>query len=260
MNIDISQFGFDDSESAVYVALLELGQGTVSQVTKEAGISRTLGYHVLEKLAQKNLVDKGIIKSKQIYTAKHPRQLLTYVQNKERTWKKKSDEMSQLLPYLNGLFDSGIKPTIRHQEGSKGLISLYEEKLYATTDILSVLDVESWQTPEFWTWAQDYHVKRSRKNIHERILLLDTEKGKEWVRNYKGVPKSTTYRWVHAEHVKKLLSFGGAIDTYDDSIMLSILDAPTKVGMIIESKTLANIVRAMFELAWESAEPVVFKK
>jgi hypothetical protein len=149
---------------------------------------------------------------------------------------------------------------MRYQEGVKGVVTLYEEKLLSSTDIVSVLDVESWKTPDFWDWAIEYHKRRTRHKVHERILLLDTHEGRAWVKEYKGKPTYTTYRWVKAEHAKKLLSFGGAIDTYDSSIMLSILDVSTPVGVIIENKTLANILRAMFDLAWEAAEPVVFKK
>jgi sugar-specific transcriptional regulator TrmB len=258
MAIDTTQFGLDESEDAVYVALLELGTATVTEITKKANITRTLGYHVLERLLQKNLIDEILSKNIKTYKAKHPQQLARYVKQKKQRWKRRAEEIDTMLPELVNLYTTDSKPSIRYQEGVKGLISLYEEKLQSSTDILSVLDVESWKTPEFWDWAQEYHGRRMRKKIHERILLLDTPEGRRWIDEYRGTPRYTTYRWVSKEYAKKLFQFGGGIDIYENNVMISLIDTPKKTGMIIEGDILANILRALFELAWESAEEIVF--
>jgi sugar-specific transcriptional regulator TrmB len=55
----ISQLGLDETEGKVYLALLELGPATVDEITKKAGINRTLGYYALEKLGWYGLVDRA---------------------------------------------------------------------------------------------------------------------------------------------------------------------------------------------------------
>jgi sugar-specific transcriptional regulator TrmB len=256
----LQQFGLDESEAAVYMALLQIGAASVSQMTKKAGMTRTLGYHVVDKLVAKELIDEVVSTKKKIYKVKHPTYLKRYVAKQKKHWEIKLEDLDTLLPEFVQLYTTDNKPTIRYQEGVRGLISLYEEKFQSKTDILSVLDVESWKTPELWDWVQEYHVRRKRSKVSERILLLDTPEGRRWINEYKGVPKYTTYRWVSTAYAKQLLQYGGGIDIYDQSVMISLLDTPKKTGMIIEGGILSNVLRAMFELAWQSAEPVNFER
>lgn len=260
MNIDLTQFDFDTTESAVYMALLQLGQSSVTEITEHAGITRTLGYHTLDRLETKGLIDQIGTEGKKMFRVKHPRALEQYIAKKEATWQKKHAKVQSLLPELTQLYVADDAPAVRFKEGVSGIKELFEEKLQQDQEVLSVLDVESWQTDEFWDWAQEYHTRRTRKHINERILLLDTPAGRTWVDNYFRIPRHTTYRWISTETAKKLLQFEGVVDIYGDNVMISLLKTRKKMGIIIEGGILANILRAMFELAWESAEPVAFTK
>ena len=91
MKYDLTEFGLDEAEAAVYSAFLEIGTATVSEVTKAAGITRTLGYHVIDKLIKKGLVDGVLSESKKLYRANHPRSLSNYVKKREKEWQRKSE-------------------------------------------------------------------------------------------------------------------------------------------------------------------------
>lgn len=47
--------GFDQKESKTYLALLELGQGTATKISKQAQLKRAIIYHVLERLKKKGV-------------------------------------------------------------------------------------------------------------------------------------------------------------------------------------------------------------
>ena len=53
MNIEyfekLTSLGLQDNEARVYLALLELGRGNVTEVSKAAGLNRTSGYDILER-------------------------------------------------------------------------------------------------------------------------------------------------------------------------------------------------------------------
>ncbi|EKD44043.1 MAG: Transcriptional regulator, TrmB, partial [uncultured bacterium] len=159
----LKQFGFDEDESKIYLALLELGPSTVTEVTKKAGITRTLGYVVLEKLGLQGLVTRTKDGSKKMkYVAEHPRNFVQYVKNKKNSWERRIGKAESLLPDLLAVYKEKDKPVIRYQEGIKGITSLFEESLQSKTEILSVTDVESWQDPEFWQWAKSYNRERNK--------------------------------------------------------------------------------------------------
>ena len=52
----LAVFGLSAKEAKVYLALLELGPSTMTEVARVANINRTTGYPVLETLAAKGLV------------------------------------------------------------------------------------------------------------------------------------------------------------------------------------------------------------
>ena len=67
--------GFSEKEVLVYLALLELGKGTVTQISKKAGINRPTAYHVLSSLESKDVVKASGKEPKQEYVAESPDQI-----------------------------------------------------------------------------------------------------------------------------------------------------------------------------------------
>ena len=70
--------GFGEKEAIVYVSLLELGKGTVSQISRKAGINRTTGYEILDSLLNKGVVNLSGKEPKAEYAAESPESLALY--------------------------------------------------------------------------------------------------------------------------------------------------------------------------------------
>jgi len=254
----LKQFGFDDDEAKIYVALLELGPSTVTEITKRAGITRTLGYIVLDKLGVLGLVTRVHDGGKKIkYSAEHPRNFVQYVKNTKNIWERRLESAEQLLPELLSAYRIEEKPVLRYQEGIKGITTIFEESLQSKSEILSVTDVESWQSPEFWDWAKSYNRERNRHKVKERILLLDTPKGREWIKSYRPSPY-TSYRWVTREQAKGLLEFGGELNIYDNKVVVALPKKSQRMIAVIESKVFHDILRSMFEIVWGVARSVKY--
>ena len=248
----IKQSGLDETETKVYLALLQLGPSTVSEITKKAAITRTLGYHVLQKLGIYGLVDESASAgARRVFTAEHPQRLLQFVKNKKNAWERKLKDVEDGLPELVSLFKVAEKPTIRYQQGAEGVKRIFDETLNSKTEILSILDAEGWDTPEFESWGENYNRERGKKKIHEKILLLDTQSGREWMKNYKGSFKYTEYRWIKREQLPGIEDFGGEINIYENKVVMA-LHKPVEMGVMIESKALANLLKGMHCLAWNS--------
>jgi sugar-specific transcriptional regulator TrmB len=251
----INQLGLDDTEAKVYLALLELGPSDVTEITKKAGITRTLGYHVLEKLGWYGLVDRVSGKSKvMVYTAEHPRRLLQHLKNKKNSWEKKAKHVETLLPKLFSLYKIADKPVVRYQQGEQGLKNIYAESLESETEILSIADLEGWDMPEFKKWGQDYNRERGKRKIHERLIILDTQKGRDWMNDYKGSYRYTHVRWIKREQLPGIEDFYGEINVYNGNKIVFITHSPHKMGVVVESRELTRILTALYELAWQVAK------
>ena len=248
--------GLTETEVKVYEALLSLGPSLVSDISRKAGISRTLGYHALEKLAIDGLVSRVSGERKRLrYSANHPQSLMQYVKNRSNLWQRRVDEVERLLPNLVSLYKVAEKPVVKYQEGVEGVKAIYDQTLEAQEEILSFLDIEGWDTPELRTWGKQYNAERSRRKIHERILMLDTPQGRAWMKDYRGSFKFTDYRWITAEQLPGIAEFGGEINIYENKVVMALLKKPNLMGVMIESTALTNLLKGLFELAWHQGRP-----
>ncbi len=253
-----TQLGLDATEAKVYNALLELGPSTVTEITKKARITRTLGYHVLEKLEWYGIVGRAGGEGKKMkYAITHPQSLLQFVRNKKESWEARERQAEHVLPQLVSLFHDAEKPIINYQHGVEGVMSAHEDLFEAKTEVLTISDVSVWRDSEFWDWAKDMQRKRQRRKVKERMLFLDSPPDREFIRQYMEHMPETQCRLIKPEKLKGLADLGGEIHVYDKKVLLAVVKKPNRMGMVIESSVFANIIRALFDLAWESAEPMV---
>src|SRR3989338_6829043 len=82
LKLQLQSFGFGEKETTVYVALLELGKGTVSQISRKAGINRTTGYDILASLSNKGLVTISGKEPKSEYAVEPPESIVRFLKQK----------------------------------------------------------------------------------------------------------------------------------------------------------------------------------
>ncbi len=247
----VQDLGLDENEANIYQALLELGPSTVSQITKKAGITRTFGYQILEKLSIHGFVNRVSGDGAKIrFVAEHPRRLVQYIQNRKNQWERRLKDAEDRLPDLVSLYKFAEKPVIKYQEGLEGLKTIFQETLESKEEILSILDIEGWDIPELGQWGKAYNKERSKRKIKERILILDTPKGRAWMKDYRGSFTYTKYRWIKPEMLRSIREFGGEINIYENKVVMALLKKPNIMGVMVESTALSNILKGLFELAW----------
>ncbi len=256
-HINLESIGLEESEAKVYKALLELGPSTVREITDKAGITRTLGYHVLEHLGLYGLVNRVSGTGKKIqYSANHPRSLVQFVKNKKNAWTRREEEVTELLSDLVSLYRDAEKPVVRYQFGIEGAKTMFWETLEAKTEIIGISAADAWEDFALRSWVNTYTAERARRRIHERLLVLDSEDVRQWVfKNYAGSKKYTSFRFISREQLPSILNFGGEINVFENKIVFAITRRPHEMGVMLESAPLVNIFKGLFELAWLQAVP-----
>lgn len=255
----VKNIGLDTNETKVYMALLELGSATVTEVSKKAAINRTTGYDVLERLAVKGIVGYASTKGTKIkYRAEHPSVLINFLERQQKSYSNKLAKLKKQLPELEFLFKQEKKPQIKFFEGIEGVEQIYAETLKSKEEILSVGDTEEWAAPDLVAWGKNYNRERARLKIQERILLPYSKKTLSWFENYPTTLKYTQYRILPKDIVNYL--FYSEINIYEDKVMIALLKKPHRMGVLITSQEFANILKAMFEVAWIGAKEYKPKK
>jgi len=241
----LKQAGFLDKEIAVFLALLELGRGVVSEISRKAGVNRTTGYVILDSLVKKGLASISGKEPKQEYMAEPPENLLKYFNEESKKQRFIVDEITRALPELASFYNAGDRPRVRFYEGLDGLKQVYEDTLTAKNGIVAYATFDDMHKtlPGYFP---GYYKRRAAKGIHARGIAPATPLAKERLKM--GNEEARDLALVPVDKY----NFSPEIDIYDNKIMIA--SWKEKLGIIIESNEIADAMRKIFELAWAKAK------
>lgn len=239
-------FGLSEKEAKVYLSLLELGSGSVSDIARRARVTRTNTYHLLNALQSYGLVSSNESKSsKSIFSAEKPERLIHMMREKLQEAERRYSDVKDLLPEIKSIYHNPEqKLSVRYYEGVEGIITAYEDTLTAKTKILGYASVEH-QHSFFPGYFPEYYERRTKKGIAVECFLAET---KDSLR-IKALDKKQLRK---TQIIPENFKISPEINIYDDKI--AILSLKEKFGVIIESDDVADAFRKMFTLAYERAE------
>lgn len=241
----LQSFGLSDKETTVYIALLELGKGTVTQISRKAGINRTTGYDILSSLANMGLATISGKEPRSEFAVEPPHAITSYLKKMAEQTAEQIKRSEEIIPELTLLYAKQNRPKIKFYEGSEGLQHVYEDTLSSSEPIRAYANVDDVHKalPNYFP---DYYKRRAKKNISIRAIFPKTQESKlltthntEEKREVAFVPADKYY-------------FSPEINIYDNKVMIaSWLE---KLGVIIESAEIADAMKKIFELAWAEAK------
>ncbi|MBI3231903.1 MAG: TrmB family transcriptional regulator [Candidatus Doudnabacteria bacterium] len=132
MNIEsiLKNFGLNEKETAVYLALIRLGPSPVRLLAIKSGVNRGTTYDILKSLIGMGLVSYFNRQSHQYFAAEPPEKLLSALDDKAQGLESLRKAIEASLPQLKSLFENqGGKPAVKLYEGIKGIKSILEDVL-----------------------------------------------------------------------------------------------------------------------------------
>lgn len=245
LKMNLQSFGFSEKETTVYVAILELGRGTVSQISRKAGINRTTGYDILSSLANKGLVTISGKEPKSEFAAEPPQAITAYLKKVAEQTAEQIKKSEELIPELNLIHTKQNRPKIKFYEGSEGLKQVYEDTLTSTEAIRAYANVDDMHKglPNYFP---KYYKRRAEKGVAIRAIVPKTPTGEDRASHDKEEKREIVF--VPPEKYY----FSPEINIYDNKIMIA--SWREKLGVIIESAEIADAMKKIYELAWAEAK------
>ncbi len=237
--------GLSENESRVFLVLLELGKGTVTQITRKAGLNRTTGYDILDNLVTKGLASISGKEPRQEYLAESPDKIIILLENQLSEKKKQLEKIKNILPEMKSLHNVLGRPKVRFYEGMQGLKDVYEDTLTSSEEIRAYATVDDMHKA-MPTYFSTYYKRRAEKNISIRAIIPETPTGK--ARSMKDVEEKRQSKLISADKYY----FSPEINIYDNKVMIA--SWREKLGIIIESAEIADAMKKTYELAWIGAE------
>jgi len=173
----LEEVGLSKNESKIYLALLELGSVTVTQIADKTKLHRSNVYDALERLISKGIVTYIYVNDVKHYQATEPENLLNLVKEKEL-------HLTQIIPELKLLHGlSKTKPRAQIFEGMPAFkLACYELLKYGKP--LYMIGIPKDVPYRVRHWIDNFHrerIKRKIEFIHiynhgakERIKYLNT--------------------------------------------------------------------------------------
>lgn len=243
MELELKNIGLSEKEAKVYLALLELGQGTVQEAAKKALIPRATAHLAIEQLGRLGLVSFHETKGKRMVSAEFPERLLRLLDRDEQEIKIKRAEVIKILPRLKVLYDQAReKPRVRFFEGKEGLKAMQEDFLRTKAqDVLEIFPQSEYENLFPLHEREAYVQRRKHKVPHGKILYTRKEGSVQYTSG------------LEAKYLGDKPAIAADISIYGNKISFSVFRGKP-IGIIIESKEIAETMRVLFQLAWGSVK------
>lgn len=240
INKAIQGLGLSESEVNIYLSSLELGESNISELAKNAGLTRSSCYNGVQKLISLGLMSIYRIGSRKIYRAANPDRLLSL-------FKEREELIAEVLPKLKSrqhIHDK--KPalfTYQGREGFKAVLNDILDRQFPLSAITSIDNALAVLGEDF----KEFIEERSKKHLRVRLLTDKTDKTIEMRKK------------DNAElRVTKFLPSGLPLTTanfiYGDRIAIVSLIAKDPFSIIIEDPAVVGTYANLFEIAWSHGQ------
>jgi sugar-specific transcriptional regulator TrmB len=241
----LTKSGFTANESVVFLALLHLGKGTVTQITRKAGLNRTTGYDILDNLVSKGLASVSGKEPKQEYLAESPDKLIPILESHVKEAEMRINLIRKIIPGLKSIHNVAGRPKVRFYEGTKGLEDVYEDTLTSHEPIRAYANVDQMHQSLIGYFPK-YYERRAGKGIAIRAIIPESGVGKHRASKDKEENRESVLVPIDK------YNFSPEINIYDNKVMIA--SWREKLGIIIESAEIADAMKKIYELAWIGAK------
>lgn len=248
---ELKKIGLTDKEAGVYLACLQLGPSPVQVIARRAKVVRATTYVVLESLAKKGLVTQYSEGKRTFFAAEPPRQLLRVLEKQKENIAEQERELESMLPQLQVLLRSGgERPSVRYLDSKEGIRAIRQEIIMHSKPGSTVYNFipSDHLEAEFPEDSVTYYRQRVAKRVKSKTIF-------------------TTRSAVHKDRLlsKEFSDFServfvppdvfpstAGMTVFEDRVAMSSFTGKIG-GVIIESMAMADMMRDVFELAWEGA-------
>ncbi len=243
--------GLSEKEAKVYLASLELGPSPVQTISLKAKVNRATTYVVIDSLTEMGLMSTYDEGKKTYFAAEQPERFLDYLKSREAEAREKTRILEEKMPELKSLFAFKDKPIVKYYEGIEGLRSVqmdFIETLNSGETVYTFLPLDEFYESHLKDNVSDIRQKRMTKKIRMDIIYT-SKRGRQIA--YEKDERNTLKEFLYIDY--KRYPFGGGMNIYGDKVFM--IDYKGKTGgIVIENKTLANMLTVFFKLIWNSRD------
>lgn len=237
----LKEFGLNEKETKVYLALIEMGISKVNEISEKSNIIRETTYGTLKSLAEKGLVSYVIKSGIKYYSCAEPEKLIHILKDKQK-------KIEEIIPELNKYKSFNYKkPKVEFYEGQEGLKTVYREIIKEKhNEIYSFLNIKEFSNalPFF---ARNISDERKKKNIKSFVLIDQSQESKEVMKRDKD-----EYRETKVLELVNDMKVG--IYVFGENIAFFSFSQKEPIAAVIENKDISDAMQLIFKYFWKIAK------
>lgn len=240
------QLGLSPKEGQIYLAVLGLGSGGLSDIAEKSGVNRTSLYPLLTSLLKKKFLTLSIKGKRKVYQAESPELIKGLL-------KEKMSVLEDILPTLLTIaHTSPVKPVITFREGFEGVKEAFRDSLKSHDKVALIFS-----SPDALTkhnrqalrafWEKEYIPRRTKLGRSVKIIFPDGEVARMY--HARNSEQSRESRFIPMSHYP----FECEIQIFDDTVAFISYCEREEFALQIKSGPIARTVRLIWQIVWNSA-------
>lgn len=233
----IQQLGYKQNEVMVYIASLQLGEATISDIAEKARLPRTSVQLIVAILQQRGLMNFYIKRRRKYWIAENPDRFLIQLKEREAALK-------ETLPELHAMrHETGVKPGIRSYNGVDGIWQILNDILetkHSIRSLASVDDIEKLLGDNF----KDFITHCAAQFLRTKLLTSRSSETMELKRKDSEELRQT--RFLPPDFIIHNANF-----IYSEKVAIISLNKKMPVGIVIADKDITHTQTVLFDTLWE---------
>tara|TARA_R110002072_G_scaffold169422_2_gene323057 strand:+ start:2785 stop:3549 length:765 start_codon:yes stop_codon:yes gene_type:complete len=241
----LTELGLKENEAKVYIACLQKPLGMlVHEVVSMTDLKRSTVDLILLRLRKQRYITRYKQGARWVYCAEDPSKIAHSVEDK-------ITEFKDFIPSLLGVIGHGGVPNIKFYEGRDAVESIYNDILLTSKRLMgqdyeiAVISSGSDLISLLPNHYPQFVKKRIKAGIPTRILAPSNEISKTLYRCSE--PQLRKSRFFNNGE----FSFRIEINIFADKVAFINFTEPSVIGIIIENATIADSMKAIFNMLWK---------
>ncbi len=236
----LEQLGYSPHETSVYLAALELGGATVTDIAAKAKLPRTTVNLVIHSLQKRGLMNAYLKRRRKIFTAENPERLMAALNESQ-------EALKSVLPELHALRrDIGTQSTVRMYHGASEIKQILNDLLESKHHVSAILSYDDWMDLLGKAYLEDFTELRYRHYLRMRLLVPKTK-------NAAALKSKDSQELRVTQFLPELVAVTNANFIYANKVAIITLNKKKPVGILIEDEDIHHTMEILFETLWRQS-------
>lgn len=236
----LEELGYKPHEVQLYLAALTMGEGTTTELSKQAGLPRTTVEGIAEHLQRIGLLNSYKKSREHCWVAANPQKLLIRLEERAAALK-------SIMPELQGIrYQREIKPTVRVFQNEEEIKHIMDDIIDTRHHIAAIVAWDEWKEFSSKEYLESFIERRCKSFLKIKFLIAKTSAGI-------ALKSRDEKELRHTKFLPSQIEIKNSNYIYGNKVAIISLNKTQPNGIIIEDPDITHTMTVLFDCLWEKS-------